>query len=276
MPFAAGRRPALVVERLRVARGSAPITNGPAGISTKSGERHRQAVPERRPPVRCAVRARPASDAGGDAATIARTRRVRRPPRRRVTGPPIVFRTRSSSRAGTRARTARARACRAGSGPPSRSSSRRSSARGLAAAGVVGIEQVDAPGLEPRLARAREIAERALGVGGNQAAFDVVASQLVAGPAGVVGAVRRLDAQQPLAGADGGPRRRPAPRTAASRRGACRRWRPIAVIAPKNTIHTAMCARLRRPSGPSSPSRCRIGRSPSARHQPIDRRHQPD
>ena len=111
-------------------------------------------------------------------------------------------------------------------GPPSRSSSRRSSARGSACAERRRIEQVDAAGLKAQLARAREIAERALGVGGDESCLRRSAGRARCTPsprcrAQYVG----FDLSRRVAGVRAVGARSLLPRTAAHRRGAGHRWR---------------------------------------------------
>ena len=182
--------------------------------------------------------------------------------------------TRSASHGGTRARYSSGSGISSRFGPPSRSSNRRSSGRGLARLGVDASSMLTQPGLEASFAGAREVGERAIGIRVDDAALDVMAAQLVAGPAGVVAAVRGFDAQQALRTPAAGSRRTPAPRTAASRRDACRRPRRSSSSTPKNTTHTAMCARLPRPSGPSSAQRDAASAAGRSTHEAIDRRHQ--
>ena len=152
-------------------------------------------------------------------------------------------------------------------GPPSRSSRRRSSGRGFGAAGDDRVEQVDAAGLEARLAGAREVASGALGIGGRRAG-----PRRSAGPARCRPSRRCRRSTTPRCAAAArrpaaGPRRRPAARTAASRRGACRRCARSRSSAPKNddphrhVREVAVAERRRRDRASGRAS----GRSPSAR-----------
>ena len=177
-----------------------------------------------------------------------------------INSPPS--RTQTPSHAGRRADRAPAPASRAGSARLRASSNRRSSGRGSTRLGVDASSMLTHPAWKrPSHARAKYAKARSRSCVTIRPSM-IVAAQLVAGPARVVAAVRGFDAQQPLTrlrpllGARLLPERQ---RVAAMHAvGRCR-WTSSRRRIP---AHTAMCARLPRPSGPSSARRCSSGRGP--------------
>ena len=133
------------------------------------------------------------------------------------------------------------------------------------------IEQVHAAGLELRLARPREVAQRKLRIRRYDPAFDMVGAELVARPARVVGTIARLDVHQPLTGVG-----------ATFRAGVLPKWQHIA---PVTAIGTTGCGHRDEEEDPH-PHVCQIGSHPphpgeppeawpalERAHQAVDERH---
>ena len=238
---------------------SAPMVNGPAGISTNARDLGLGAWGLGLRPGDCQ------QAADGKSAVQLQVPS----PKPLINSPPS--RTQTPSHACTRAAYSSGSGISSRFGPPSRNSNRKSIGRGSMRLGVDASSMLTQPAWKrPSQARAKYANARS-GSCVDDPPFDVVAAELVAGPAGVVAAVRRFDAHQPLRTPAAAARRTPAPRTAASRRDAChRRRRPSS--STRRTRSTPPCARGCRGRAGRRAQRVQNRRLADRAHEAIDRR----